>query len=47
MDFFGHGLFRHHGGGVGIDQHHLQVFFFQRPAGLGAGVVEFRRMPSQ
>ena len=36
---------RHDGSGVGVDQNHLVAFFLQGKAGLGAGVVEFRRLP--
>ncbi len=33
-------LVGHDGGGVGVDQHHLDALFLQGAAGLGAGVVE-------
>ena len=42
VDFIGDLAVGHDGGGVGVDQHHFQPFFFQRAAGLGTGVVEFR-----
>ena len=37
-------LVRHNGGGVGVDQDNLQALLFQGTAGLGAGVVELRRL---
>ena len=33
-------LVRHDGGGVGVDQHHLQPLLLQGAAGLGAGIVK-------
>ena len=33
-------LIGHNGGGVGVDQHHLQALLFQGAAGLGSGVVK-------
>jgi len=35
----------HDRGGVGVDQHHAQALLAQHPAGLGARVVELRRLP--
>ena len=35
----------HDGGGVGVDQHRLHALAFQRAAGLGAGIIELRRLP--
>ena len=40
VDVVGNVLIGHDGGGVGVDQHHLQALLLQSPAGLGAGVVE-------
>ena len=42
VDLVRHGLVGHDGGGVGVDQHDLDALLPQGPAGLGAGVVEFR-----
>ena len=33
-------LIGHNGGGVGVDQHHLDALFLQGTAGLGASVVK-------
>ena len=45
IDLVRHGSIRHNGSGVGVAQHHLIPLLFQGEAGLGAGVVELRRLP--
>ena len=35
---------RHDGGGVGVDEHHLIPLLPEGQTGLGAGIVEFRRL---
>ena len=44
VDFVGHGLVGHDGGGIGIDEHHIEPRRAQGLAGLGAGVIKFRRL---
>ena len=44
VDLIRHGLVRHDGGGVGVAQHHIDPRLLQDAAGLGAGVVELRRL---
>ena len=44
VDMVGGGVVGLNGGGVGVDQYHLQPGGLQRTAGLGAGVVELRRL---
>ena len=41
----GHRPVGHDGGGVGVDQHHLQPLFPERAASLGAAIVKFCRLP--
>ena len=40
VDMVSNVLVSHDGGGVGVDQHHLQALLLQGAAGLGTGVVE-------
>ena len=42
VDVVGHGFIGHDGGGVRVDKHNLQPFFFQGSASLGARVVKLR-----
>ena len=44
VDGVGHALVRHDGGGVCVAEHHLHPALLQHPAGLGPGVIEFRRL---
>ena len=44
VDLIRHGLIRHNGGGVGVAEDHVDAGILQHPAGLGAGVVELRRL---
>ena len=44
VNFVRHGLVCHNGGRVGVYQHNLNAVLPQSPAGLGAGVVELRRL---
>ena len=45
IDLVRNGGIGHDGGGVTVAQDHLVALFLQCQAGLGAGVVEFRRLP--
>ena len=40
VDLVGQGAVGHDGGGVGVDQHHVQSGVLQDTAGLGAGIVK-------
>ena len=44
VDMVGGSVISLNGGGIGVDQHHLQPGSLQRAAGLGACVVELRRL---
>ena len=44
VDFVRQVLIGHDGGGVAVDQHHVDALLPQHPAGLGPGVIEFRRL---
>ena len=44
IDFIRQMLIRHDGGGIGIDQNHIDPFRFQHAAGLSAGIIKFRRL---
>ena len=44
VDFVGHRLVGHDRRRIGVDEHDLQPRLAQRFAGLGAGVVKFRRL---
>ena len=44
VDLVRHGLIRHDGGGVGVAEDHVDTGILQDTAGLGAGVVELRRL---
>ena len=44
IDMVGDVVVGHDGGGVGVDQHDLHALLLQGAAGLGAGVVELRRL---
>ena len=45
VDDVGDALVGHDGGWVGVDQHRGDALFAEGLAGLGAGVVELRRLP--
>ena len=44
VDLVRQGLVGHDGGGVGVHQHHVHARRLQHAAGLGAGIVELRRL---
>ena len=44
IDFVRQVFIRHDGGRVGVHQHRIDALLLQHPAGLGAGIVKFRRL---